>query len=86
MDSYCNSKMYHNLSSIAKRRSGRNWSPARTEGLIKTDRFTYSLGLSTLSRPDAREFKTELCLHVNLPSPRYVLHPELTCKSGAVGR
>ena len=26
------------------------------------------------------KFKTELCLHVNLPSSRYVLHPEVTCK------
>ena len=27
------------------------------------------------------KFKTELCRHVNLPSSKYVLHPETTCKS-----
>ena len=35
------------------------------------------------------KFKTELCLHVNLPSSRYVLDPEITHKTaaeGAVGR
>ena len=54
-----------------------------TEGLTSPGRSTYSLDLSTLSRLDAMKFKTELCLQVNIPSSRYVLHPEITCKSNS---
>ena len=43
-----NSRMHKTLFSIAKRKSGRNWSPVITEGLIKPGRSTYSLDLSTL--------------------------------------
>jgi hypothetical protein len=52
-----------------------------TDGLINPGRSTYILDLSTSRRLDAMRFKTELCRHVYLPSSRYVLHPEITCKS-----
>ena len=76
-----NSRMYKTLFSIAKRRSGRSWSPVITEGLIKPGRSTYSLDLSTLRRLDVMKFKTEFWRHVNLPSSRYDLQPEITCRS-----
>ena len=63
------------------KRSGRNWSPVTTDGLIKPGRSTYSLDRLTSRRLEAMKFKTELCRHVYLPSSKYVLHPETTCKS-----